>query len=192
MTAQAIGAKGIIIASSNVQYAKGNVIESDDGNGKKVHITCLFSTYETYDRLTKLKKIEITANFPIPQQKVSTVSIFISAAKRSSYVFLRSFKKEYLQLKNYIILEPLYQTTSCPTCSYDNCYLTDYCCFDYEYGQQNVGQKIIREELHQMAIFSQRGPEKWFEYMNLFDKYCDGNWNNLDQCIKDIVKKMNI
>lgn len=28
--------------------------------------------------------------------------------------------------------------------------------------------------------------------MNLFDKYCDGNWNNLDQCIKDIVKKMNI
>lgn len=28
--------------------------------------------------------------------------------------------------------------------------------------------------------------------MNLFDKYCDGDWNNLDQCTKNILKKMNM
>jgi hypothetical protein len=43
-----------------------------------------------------------------------------------------------------------------------------------------------------MAIFNQRGPEKWFEYMNLFDKYCDGDWNSIDQCTKTILKKMNM
>ena len=28
--------------------------------------------------------------------------------------------------------------------------------------------------------------------MNLFDKYCDGDWNNLDQCTKNVLKKMNM
>lgn len=57
LAAQSIGAKGIIIASTGATYAKGNVIESDDGNGKKVHITCLFITIESYDKLKKLNKI---------------------------------------------------------------------------------------------------------------------------------------
>ena len=43
-----------------------------------------------------------------------------------------------------------------------------------------------------MAIFNQRGPEKWLQYMNLFDKHCDADWNNLDQCTKNILKKMNM
>jgi hypothetical protein len=50
----------------------------------------------------------------------------------------------------------------CENCNQENCYLNEYCCFDYESSQNNVGQRIIREELHQMAIFNQRGPEKWF------------------------------
>lgn len=57
LVAQAIGAKGIIIASPSVSYVKGNVVEADDGNGKKVHITCLFITNESYDKLAKLSKI---------------------------------------------------------------------------------------------------------------------------------------
>jgi hypothetical protein len=57
LAAQSIGAKGIIIASSSASYAKGNVIESDDGNGKKVHITCLFITNDSFNRLKKLNKI---------------------------------------------------------------------------------------------------------------------------------------
>lgn len=28
--------------------------------------------------------------------------------------------------------------------------------------------------------------------MNLFDKYCDGDWNNIDQCTKNILRKMNM
>jgi hypothetical protein len=57
LTAQAIGAKGIIIASPRAEYAKGNIIESDDGNGKKVHITCLHITNESFEKLRKLNKI---------------------------------------------------------------------------------------------------------------------------------------
>jgi hypothetical protein len=81
---------------------------------------------------------------------------------------------------------------SCQSCHQDNCYFNDYCCFDYENSQYNVGQKIIREELHQMAIFNQRGVDKWLEYMNLFDKYCDGDWNSIDQCTKSVLKKMSM
>ena len=141
--AQLIGAKGIIIAASSVDYAKDNVLEADDGNGKKVHITCLFITTDSYHTLKKLGKVEIIAKYPLPQAKVSTVSLFLSAAKRSSYVFMRQLGKEYPHLKSYITLEPIYQTISCRTCNADNCFL-NYCCYDYENGQTGVGQNILR------------------------------------------------
>lgn len=144
LIAQSVGAKGLIVASPKADYAKGTVIESDDGNGKKVHITCLHITNESFEKLRKLNSIEIIAKFPIPQEAKATVSIFISASKRSTYVFLRKFKAEYVQLKSSIILEPIYHTMSCQSCNQDNCYLNEYCCFDYENGQYNVGQKIIR------------------------------------------------
>jgi len=57
LNAQLIGAKGIIIASPKADYAKGNVIESDDGNGKKVHISCLHITNDSFEKLRKLRKI---------------------------------------------------------------------------------------------------------------------------------------
>jgi hypothetical protein len=57
LNAQLIGAKGIIIASPKADYAKGNVIESDDGNGKKVHISCLHITNDSFEKLRKLSKI---------------------------------------------------------------------------------------------------------------------------------------
>ena len=141
--AQLIGAKGIIIAASSVDYANGDVIEADDGNGKKVHITCLFITTDSYHTLKKLGKVEIIAKYPVPQAKVSTVSLFLSAAKRSSYVFLRQFGREYPHLKSYISLEPIYQTISCRTCNADNCFLNS-CCYDYENGQTGVGQNILK------------------------------------------------
>jgi hypothetical protein len=28
--------------------------------------------------------------------------------------------------------------------------------------------------------------------MNLFDKYCDGDWSNLDQCTRNVLQKMNM
>jgi hypothetical protein len=57
LIAQSIGAKGLIVASPKADYAKGSVIESDDGNGKKVHITCLHITNESFEKLRKLPKI---------------------------------------------------------------------------------------------------------------------------------------
>ena len=89
LKAQASGAKGIIMATSSFEYAQGSVMQVDDGNGKRVHITTLFISNAAYDKLNALKNVEIIANFPIPQERVSTVSIFISSAKRSSYIFLR-------------------------------------------------------------------------------------------------------
>lgn len=154
--AQLIGAKGIIIAADIVNYAKENVIEADDGNGKKVHITCLFITTDSYHSLKKLGKVEIIAKFPVPQAKVSTVSLFLSASKRSSYVFLRQLGKEYPHLKSHINLEPIYQTISCQTCSAENCFLNS-CCYDYENGQIGVGQNILREQIHQYNLYTQRG-----------------------------------
>ena len=132
LSAQFLGAKGIIIASPTVDYAKGNVIESDDGNGKKVHITCLFITNESFDKLKKLSKIEIISNYPVPKQKVSTLSLFLSASKRNTYVFLRDFKAQYKFFKDYVTIEaPIYHTIDCDTCNPQSCYLDQFCCFDY-------------------------------------------------------------
>jgi hypothetical protein len=122
INAQLLGAKGIIIASSGADYAKGNVIESDDGNGKKVHITCLFITLDSFDKLKKLSKIEIISKYPVPKEKVSTLSLFLSASKRNTYLFLREFKTQYKFLKDYVIIEPIYHTIHCETCNPQNCY----------------------------------------------------------------------
>ena len=46
------------------------------------------------------------------------------------------------------------------------------------------------EELYQYAIFVQKGISKWLDYMNLFDQYCDGDWDSLDDCKKQIWMKM--
>jgi hypothetical protein len=189
--AQLIGAKGLIIATPTADYAQGNVIEADDGNGKKVHITCLFITTNSFETLQKLKKVEIIAKFPVPQAKVSTVTLFISAAKRNSYIFLRQFSQDYSHLKGHINIEPIYHTVPCQTCSIENCFL-NACCYDYENGQTDVGQKILKEQLHQYAIFTQRGADKWLTYMNLFDEYCDGDWNALQDCTAAILQKMGI
>jgi hypothetical protein len=43
----------------------------------------------SFEKLKSLKNVEIIVNFPIPKQAKSTLSVFISASKRSSYVFLR-------------------------------------------------------------------------------------------------------
>ena len=57
LNAQAIGAKGILISSSIADYNEGAVIQTDDGNGRKVHITCLFINVKSYDKLSGLNKI---------------------------------------------------------------------------------------------------------------------------------------
>ena len=55
--AQSMGAKGIIIATDISLSQKGNVIHADDGNGKKVHISCFFITPATFDKLRSLSKV---------------------------------------------------------------------------------------------------------------------------------------
>lgn len=158
-----------MIATKSYDYAQGNVFQGDDGNGKKVHITTLFISNTNYDKLKALNNIQIIAKYPVPKERISTLSIFISSSKRSSYVFLRELQEEYQYLKDYIVIEPIYHTIECESCSSSNCLFSKYCCFDYEDYTYNIGQTILKEEMHQYAIFIQRGPEKWLQYMNLFD-----------------------
>lgn len=111
--AQNKGAKGVIIATQGYEYSEGNIYLGDDGNGRKVHITSIFINYATFEKLNKLKSVEIIANYPIPKSSVSTLSIFLSASKRSSYVFLRELKEKYPNIKDFIKIEPVYHTITC-------------------------------------------------------------------------------
>jgi hypothetical protein len=45
------------------------VVEADDGNGKKVHITVLFIGKDHFQKLKKLHKIEASAKYEVPQSK---------------------------------------------------------------------------------------------------------------------------
>jgi len=42
--------------------------------------------------------------------------LYLSASKRSSYVFLRFLNKEYQYLKDYIDIVPIYYTFKCSWC----------------------------------------------------------------------------
>ena len=119
------------------------------------------------------------------------MSIFISSAKRSSYFFLRQLKEKYQNIKKYIKIEPVYHTIECEYCSSENC-VEGYCSFDYEHWDFKTGSKIVLEEIHQYAIFDQKKDEVWLEYMDKFDEYCMGNWNDVDQCSKDILRQMGV
>jgi hypothetical protein len=176
LNAQERGAKGIIIATQGYDYAHGNVFQGDDGNGKKVHIAALFISVSNFKKLSDLKDVEIIAKYPVPKEKVSTLSLFLSSSKRSSYLFLRQLQREYFYLNDSIVIEPIYHTVSCQSCNVANCLFENYCCFDYEDYTYSVGQKILMEELRQYAIFLQSGLLKWMDYMNQFDEYCMGDW----------------
>ncbi len=61
--AQNKGAQGIMIGSREVEFADGNVVLSDDGNGRKVRITTLFIKPEDVDKLAALTNSKIKVNF---------------------------------------------------------------------------------------------------------------------------------
>ena len=46
--------------------------------------------------------------------------------------------------------------------------------------------------MHQSSIFKQKGVEKWLDYMDKFDDYCMGNWENVDTCVKEIEVQLGI
>lgn len=82
VNAQIIGAKGIIMGSQYVDNFQHDVVAADDGNGRKVHITALFTNYSTYDKLTQYQNMKIIVNFPIVKAKISKIQLFLSASKR--------------------------------------------------------------------------------------------------------------
>lgn len=70
--------------------------------------------------------------------------------------------------------------------------MPSYCSFDFDNYRTNVGSYIVKEQVHQYTIFTALGIDKWLEYMDLFDDYCDGDWNNIEECTKNILQKMAI
>ena len=96
LAAEQAGAKGVIFGSGLADLFEGNTVLADDGNGKRVHIPCLFITTETFQQLNGMgSKIEILANFPLPRSEKSTLTFFLSASQRSGYVFLKRLGEDY-------------------------------------------------------------------------------------------------
>ena len=117
LNAQKKGAVGIIIAAPGYSSYKGNTFNGDDGNGKKVQIAVLFISQTDFKKLKNINDLEIKANFPIPKEYKSTLSVFLSASKRSSYIFLRQLKNSYPFISKHITIEPIYHTIICEYCS---------------------------------------------------------------------------
>ena len=113
LKAQELGAAGIIFSSTNVNYATGNVVISDDGHGRKVKINALFISVESYSQLNSLKNINIKANFPIVTRSKSDVTLFLESSERRNYIFLRNFRPFYESLKGYVSLQVVYHTFEC-------------------------------------------------------------------------------
>lgn len=67
-----------------------------------------------------------------------------------------------------------------------------YCTFDYANFQANVGSQILRHQLIQYNIWRNYGVEKWFEYMNEFDDYCEQDWYTVNACSSKIKYKLNV
>ncbi len=62
INAQELGAKGIVFVSDIVNYYD-KIVQIDDGNGKKVHITVLFISKQSYRQLHSLNNVHIKVQF---------------------------------------------------------------------------------------------------------------------------------
>lgn len=62
INAQELGAKGVVFVSDIANYYD-KIVQVDDGNGRKVHITVLFINTQTYRKLFAIKNIHIKVQF---------------------------------------------------------------------------------------------------------------------------------
>ncbi len=190
INAQELGAKGVVFVSDIVNYYD-KVVQVDDGNGRKVHITVLFVNTQTYRKLYTIKNIHIKVQFETHQTPKVNLTYFLSASGRANYIFLREFKPYFLKLKDYINFVPTYLTINCPHCKMTECYIsTNYCTFEMDRYHDDMGELILKEQLRQWNVWRVYGAESYFSYMDSFDKYCDGNWMGSESCGDELMLGM--
>lgn len=73
----------------------GDIVISNDGQGKNIKINSLFIEPKSYENLKPLKNIMIKVDFPINKRNVSDVNLFLTASQRKNYIFLRNFRQYY-------------------------------------------------------------------------------------------------
>ena len=78
----------MIFVSDLVNYYD-KIVQVDDGNGRKVHITVLFIDSQTYRKLHTLKNIHLKVSFETHLTEVANITYFLSASGRANYIFLR-------------------------------------------------------------------------------------------------------
>lgn len=88
----------MIFVSDLVNYYD-KIVQVDDGNGRKVHITVLFINSQTYRKLHGIKNIHLKVSFEAHLTEKVNITYFLSASGRSNYIFLRQFQPYYEQIK---------------------------------------------------------------------------------------------
>lgn len=54
----------------------------------------------------------------------------------------------------------------------------------------DVGQYILKEQLRQWAVWRDYKAEIYLQYMDKFDKFCDGNWMGSEECGDQLMASM--
>ncbi len=65
------------------------VVQVDDGNGRKVHITVLFISPNVYRQLTTVKNIHIKVQYEVYKTEKVNLTYFLTASGRTNYILLR-------------------------------------------------------------------------------------------------------
>ena len=102
----------MIFVSDLVKYYD-KIVQVDDGNGRKVHITVLFIDSQTYRKLHTVKNVHLKASFETHLTEKVNITYFLSASGRTNYIFLRQFQPYYQQIKDFVNFKPIYFTTKC-------------------------------------------------------------------------------
>jgi fido (protein-threonine AMPylation protein) len=116
INAQTLGAKGVVFVNDIVNYY-GKVVQVDDGNGRKVHISVLFINTLTYRLLHSVKNAQIKVQYEVYKTDKANFTYFLAGSGRTNYIFLREFKPYYDKIKDYINFRPIYLTFKCPYCN---------------------------------------------------------------------------
>lgn len=192
--AQKLGAKMVLIAD-NVEE-KQKIIMADDGRGRLIHIPSLFINFADGNKLIEMLRKNITVKLHMKLEVNVTnkaeVRFWLSASSRQTYILMREFKPYYDKLKDYLKLNVSYLSYECQGCPDEDCFEGNksYCQIDGTYKQQGSGRYILEEQFMQYALFTS-DINKWFEYLDEFDKQCI-NWEDARACGEEILQAMQI
>jgi len=160
--AVSLGADAVIVIDTSTSGLTSDTIHTHtmgaDRRGTHIHIPTLLISFQDGDRLVKAlqegqEDVNIELHWDIPQDVVTTLDYWFSAADPEANAFLTEFRPFALALMHDVEFIPHFaiESSSFASDCYDTAY--KYCAKDPDKDGPITGKEVVEESLRQLCIW---------------------------------------